>query len=209
MMNKSESKYFNTAKKMNLALISLLKKKPIEYITISELCENAGVNRSTFYLHYENMCDLLVETTEFILEGFLSYFAEDTRSVSYNLTNCELNELNFINSKYLTPYLSYIKDNKEIFSTALNHIKSFDFESVYGRLFENIFNPILDRFNYPEEDRKYVIMYYLNGITAISFEWVKEGCKKPIDEISKIIVECIFGLNNADQSKRIGEELFG
>lgn len=45
-MNKSESKYFNTAKKMNLALISLLKKKPFEYITISELCEKAGVNIS-------------------------------------------------------------------------------------------------------------------------------------------------------------------
>lgn len=53
------------------------------------------------------------------------------------------------------------------------------------------------------------IFTYTFGITAISFEWVKEGCKKPIDEISKIIVECIFGLNNADQSKRIGEELFG
>lgn len=208
-MNKSESKYFNTAKRMNLALISLLKKKPFEYITISELCKSAGVNRSTFYLHYENMCDLLIETTEFILEGFLSYFTEDARAVSYNLLNCELNELNFINSKYLIPYLSYIKENNEIFSTALNHIKSFNFENVYKRLFEYVFNPILDRFNYPEEDRKYVIIYYLNGITAISFEWVKEGCKKPVEEISEIIVECIFGLNNADQSKKIGEEVLG
>ena len=43
-MNKSESKYFNTAVKMDLALISLLKKKPFEYITVSEICETAGVN---------------------------------------------------------------------------------------------------------------------------------------------------------------------
>ena len=56
-MNKSESKYFNTATKMDLALISLLKKKPFEYITVSEICETAGVNRSTFYLHYENIVD--------------------------------------------------------------------------------------------------------------------------------------------------------
>ena len=195
-MNKSKSKYFNTAKKMNLALISLLKKKPFEYITISELCEKAGVNRSTFYLHYENTCDLLGETTQYILNDFLSYFDTDTKSISLNLISCNLTELNFISSKYLTPYLTYIKENKEIFSTALAHIKSFDFDSVYERMFENIFNPILDRFHYPEEDRKYVMMYYLNGINAISFEWVKDGCKKTIDEISKIIETCIFGLNN-------------
>ena len=61
-MNKSESKYFNTAKKMDLALISLLKKKSFEYVTVSEICEKAGVNRSTFYLHYETVDDLLNET---------------------------------------------------------------------------------------------------------------------------------------------------
>lgn len=195
-MNKSESKYFNTAKKMNLALISLLKKKPFEYITISELCEKAGVNRSTFYLHYENTYDLLDETTQYILDGFLSYFTTDTKSIAFNLANNNLDELNFINSKYLTPYLTYIRENKEIFSTALSHIKSFDFDRVYERMFEHIFNPILDRFHYPEEDRKYVIMYYLNGINAISLEWVKDDCKKSIEEISKIIDTCIFGLNN-------------
>ena len=47
-MNKSESKYFNTAVKFDKALLSLLEKKPFEYITVSELCVEAGVNRSTF-----------------------------------------------------------------------------------------------------------------------------------------------------------------
>ena len=46
-MNKSESKYFNTAVKFDKALLSLLEKKPFEYITVSELCVEAGVNRST------------------------------------------------------------------------------------------------------------------------------------------------------------------
>ena len=52
-MHKPESKYFSTAKKMDLALMLLLKKKPFEYITVREICEAASVNRSTFYLHYE------------------------------------------------------------------------------------------------------------------------------------------------------------
>ena len=67
-MNKSESKYYNTAVKMDLALISLLKEKPFDYITVSEICSKAGVNRSTFYLHYENTRDLLKETIAYLKE---------------------------------------------------------------------------------------------------------------------------------------------
>ena len=53
-MNKNESKYFNTAVKMDKALVTLLEKKDFEYITVKEICDTAGVNRSTFYLHYDN-----------------------------------------------------------------------------------------------------------------------------------------------------------
>lgn len=102
-MNKSESKYFNTAVKMDLALISLLKKKSFEYITISELCKEAGVNRSTFYLHYETIGDLLEETARHLISEFLSYFLTEKKDISFNFTDCTLNELNFICDKYLTP----------------------------------------------------------------------------------------------------------
>ena len=59
-MNKSESKYFNTALLMNEALLLLLEKKDYEFITVTEICKKAGVNRSTFYLHYLSIDDLLL-----------------------------------------------------------------------------------------------------------------------------------------------------
>ena len=190
-MNKSESKYFNTATKMDLALISLLKKKPFEYITVSEICETAGVNRSTFYLHYETISDLLDETTRYLLDDFRSYFPTDT----IDLVCCDRNELVFVCDKYLTPYLTYIKNHKEVFGTAITHNKLLKFEDVHKRLFDNIFNPILDRFHYPSNTRQYVMMYYLNGINAIVLEWLKNGCDKSIAEISEIISVCIYGLS--------------
>ena len=70
-MNKSESKYFNTALLMEEALIQLLEVKDYEYITVKEICEKAGVNRSTFYLHYETVNDLLSECLENIKKRFL------------------------------------------------------------------------------------------------------------------------------------------
>ena len=190
-MNKSESKYFNTATKMDLALISLLKKKPFEYITVSEICETASVNRSTFYLHYETISDLLDETTRYLLDDFRSYFPTDT----IDLVCCDRNELVFVCDKYLTPYLTYIKNHKEVFGTAITHNKILKFEDVHKRLFDNIFNPILDRFHYSSNTRQYVMMYYLNGINAIVLEWLKNDCDKSIAEISEIISVCIYGLN--------------
>lgn len=65
-------------------------------------------------------------------------------------------------------------------------------------MFEYIFDPILERFHYPEGDRQYVIKYYLNGITAIVGEWLKDDCKKPIFDIVRIIEECIFGLKGGE-----------
>ena len=51
-MDKNESKYFLTASFMDEALLLLLQKKDFEFITVKELYKKAGVNRSTFYLHY-------------------------------------------------------------------------------------------------------------------------------------------------------------
>ena len=195
-MNKLESKYFNTAKKMDKALISLLEEKSFEYITVSEICKRAEVNRSTFYLHYENTVDLLNETARFVLDDFSAYFNIDTKNLTNKFKESSLDELNFISDEYLHPYLSYIKENRLVFSTVLLHADSFGFNEIFQRLYENIFNPILERYNYPAADRKYAMKFYLNGITAIVTEWLKEGCEKTIIEVSQIIYGCIFGHKN-------------
>ena len=192
-MNKAESKYFNTAVRFDKALLSLLEKKPFEFVTISELCEEAGVNRSTFYLHYENMADLLKEATAYVLDNFASYFSVDMESITSKYANCDLQELNFINEKYLHPYLSFIKENQRLFAAMLSQPTTFDSKVMFQRLFDDVFHPILNRFHYPKDEQHYVMMFYLNGITAIITEWLKDACSKSIEEISSIIHYCIFG----------------
>ena len=192
-MNKSESKYFNTAIRFDKALLSLLEKKPFEYISISEICETAEVNRSTFYLHYENTSDLLKETISYVLDDFTSYFSIDTENMATKFADCDLQDLKFINEKYLHPYLSFIKENQRVFSTVLSQPTAFDSMTLFQRLFDNIFKPILDRFHYPMDEHNYVMMFYLNGITAIITEWLKDGCQKSIEDISGIIRICVYG----------------
>ncbi len=198
-MNKNESKYFNTAIKMDKALITLLEKKDFEYVSIKEICEVAGVNRSTFYLHYENTVDLLNETTKYILDSFLNYFSVDRQSITIQYQECKLQDLVFITPEYLTPYLTFIKENQRVFKTSLKHLGSMNFDKVYNKMFEFIFNPVLDRFNFPENEREYVLKFYLTGITAIVMEWLKNDCKEEIEDISRIIIQCTIGQSKIQQ----------
>ena len=191
-MNRNESKYFNTAARMDKALIELLEKKDFEYITIKEICERAGVNRSTFYLHYENTSDLLAETTAYVTDSFLSYFTDDKSSIRLNFEKSDLKELFYITPEYIVPYLAYIKENSRVFKTSLKHLNSMNFNSVYEKMFKHVFDPVLARFDFPEEERRYVMQFYLTGVTAVAYEWVNNDCVEPMEMISNIIIKCII-----------------
>ena len=195
-MNKNESKYFNTAIRMNEALITLLEKKDFEYITIKEICDTAGVNRSTFYLHYENTFDLLQETTRYILDKHFVYYSSDTKRITERFANCELKDLVFITSEYLIPYLTFIKDNQRIFKVSIKHFNSLSMDSVYSRMFEYIFNPILERFHVPEKERSFVMKFYLTGVYAIVMEWLDKNCAVDMETVIKVITDCVMGERN-------------
>lgn len=199
-MNKNESKYFNTAIRMDDALITLLEKKDFAYITVSEICKTAGVNRSTFYLHYENTSDLLDETTRYILNKHLAYYSdypENKKRIAENFANCEQSELVFITSEYLTPYLTFIKENQRLFKVAIKHFDSMNFDEVYGKMFTHILSPILARFNVCEKEREYVAKFYLTGVFAVVMEWLDKDCADDIDFVVKIIIDCVLGGNTA------------
>lgn len=198
-MNKNESKYFNTAVKMDKALIELLEKKDFEYITIKEICASAGVNRSTFYLHYENTADLLKETTQYITDSFLSYFSVEKQSIAYKFDKCDLKDLIFVTPEYLSPYLTFIKENQRIFKTSIKQFGSMDFDSVYNKMFKYIFNPVLARFDFPEKDRAYILKFYLVGITAVVMEWLENDCAEEIDNIIRIIIDCVVGKSGINE----------
>lgn len=53
---------------------------------VKEICEKAGVNRSTFYLHYETLGDLLQETTEYIHSQFLRHLRKVLNNLLIVLT---------------------------------------------------------------------------------------------------------------------------
>lgn len=190
-MNKSESKYFNTAIKMDKALIKLLDKKDFDFITVKEICKEAGVNRSTFYLHYENTVDLLEEAIVYTNNKFLSYFKNADESFISNMKSKSNDELMLITPEYIKPYLKYIKDNKALHLSGVLKSAYMRSQEKFERMASHIFYPIMERLGVEENRREYILTYYTHGIIAIVEQWLKNDCRESIDEICDIITECV------------------
>lgn len=60
-METEDKRVIRSKKQMKGALLKLLKEKNTDKISTSELCKAAGVNRNTFYAHYDHPADLLAE----------------------------------------------------------------------------------------------------------------------------------------------------
>jgi AcrR family transcriptional regulator len=191
-MNKSESKYFNTAQLMNQALIQLLEYKDIEYISVKEICEKAGVNRSTFYLHYETISDLVEEAIEHITDKFIGLFPQNSCDFVVNIQQVPINELILVREDYLIPYLNFIYDNKGVFKAAVKNPNCMKTFSRYSRLKQYVFEPIMERFQIPKDVRNYWTCYYINGIWAIIEEWLKNDCRETVEQIETIIISCVI-----------------
>lgn len=210
-MNKSESKFFNTAVKMNNALLDLLNAKDFEAVTVKELCEKAGVNRSTFYSHYENLGELLEESIMNLFSQFNNAFAPKNRLLISRLRDCPIDELFLVTPEYLIPYLGWVSEHQKLLGTIFRNAKLFKLDSIYTRVFNDIISPIFDRFGIPEQDRHYKAVYYINGIFALVGEWLKNGCRDSFERMAALIQDCVMSGTNIEKhfSQRFVEEFSG
>lgn len=186
-MKNHESKYYNTALLMNEALLILLEKKEYEFITIKEICEKAGVNRSTFYLHYESIDDLLEETIKNTNKKFQDVF--DNKTI--NPITLPKEDLFFIKEDELIPYLNFVKENKRLYKLMFKYSYIFKGEVQFKKFYDEIFAVVLDKYDVIKQERDYVFAYYTSGVIAIIKKWLENDCVDDINFISDIIIKVV------------------
>lgn len=186
-MNKSESKYYNTALLMDEALLLLLEDKEYEFITVKEICTKAGVNRSTFYLHYENIDELLVEAIGMINSRFQKAFNNE----KIEPHSSQKENLFFIDDDHLIPYLNFIKENRKVYKLIHNNPYIFQKQQTFQKLYDELFSIILDKYGVPEEDKEYVFSFFSFGLVAIIQKWIENDCKDEIEKMAKLMKNLI------------------
>lgn len=185
-MKSSESKYLYTAKLMNQALIEILGKKDIDFISVTEITKKAGVNRSTFYLHYDNVYDLFEETIENINKEFVESFVLNAP------INIQSKETAFLlTEEFLAPYLNFCKKNKRLLKLVHQKPNLFQNEKAYRKMYEKIFYPAISQFVAEENERIYKLEFFTQGVVGIIHKWIDLDCATEIETIIKIIKNCI------------------
>lgn len=202
-MNRSESKYFATAARMDEAFLELLEQKDFAYITVKELCAKSGVNRSTFYLHYETLADLLAESAQHIIDRFVAAMPHDTQEFLEKLPERPVEELYLITPEYLVPYLTYVKEHRRVFRTTVEQASALRMTDAYEALSRHVFLPILNRFGVSAADREYLMAFYISGLMAIINRWLQADCQDSIEHIISVMQTCIT--RGARQAKRASQ----
>ena len=90
MANKVDVRIVKSKESLMSALIGLMGKKKLEELTISEICQEADVNRNTFYSHYSSVRELFEEMNGKYMEALFAsakVFDEPNDSTIKNLVN--------------------------------------------------------------------------------------------------------------------------
>ncbi len=180
--NKVKSKENRRVKVTKLLLkrsfIILLEHKDISRITIKEICEEADINRSTFYAHYTDQYDLMKKIQDELVENVEVYLApyiyDETPKVS---------------TEMLERIFEYIKENGEICKLLLSERGDIHFQKrmlnlVYGKYMDDLTTNLgLDK-----EDANYVYAYSITGSIGVIQKWLNDDMKKSPEYMEKILL---------------------
>ena len=164
--------------------LDLLKKKNINKISVSEVCNLADLGRGTFYLHYTDIYDLYQSIENELYKGLLDIF-----------DNC-FPTINAENSQKLTNELiTYIEKNKDLFLLLIHSGNT------------NSFNKLKDLFNQKvlfENKKVYTItndldyiesIFVVSGMVGVLEKWLIDGMLIDKKDIAEILNKILLKIN--------------
>lgn len=167
-----------TKRAMSAALKNLLKEKKLNKITVQDIADECGINRQTFYYHFQDIYDLVewtcIEDTEKVLkenrtydtwqEGFLSVF------------DLAKKDKTFIDNIYR--------------SVSLEMFEQYLYRLVYP-LLKNVVDEKANGQTVREENKKYIADFYKYAFVGVLLEWIRndmaESPGQIVDRVSRIV----------------------
>lgn len=171
------------------SLLELLENKPLQKITIKEICENADVNRSTFYLHYADQFAL----------------CDEIENDSVEKINTCLAKVSMRNNRIegLTEFLSYMKANGELFKILMRP----DFNNSFRVRFSEVAVKKLAELDYhdnvSEKDKDYIYRFIFMGTLGMLEKWIKDDLDLSPDELAAFILALMPSITETLKKRKI------
>ena len=165
----------HTKDRIYRAMLLCLDSTSLDKITVTQICDTADINRSTFYAHYPNPITLYKLMEQHLTDGLNRCFIDlKDKSITY--------------PEFIRLFLEYCYENDDLF-LALNKTDSISLKSAcvellvkYGFLTGKIL----------KKDRIYYYVFYVNGVFSTVDRWLREDRMKSIDEMKQLIYRLTY-----------------
>ena len=163
MDKKQDLRVIKTKNLLYQTLIELMKDKTFEEIKVSDICSKAMINRSTFYAHYEDKYELLVDFINNLKEELI---------IELNKNENNLNTREYY-IKLISLFLDHIENKKNIYNSIMINNRNSIMMDI---LLSVVNNDVLKRLELDDIKtkipREVIAKFYLGGVINIGVEWI-------------------------------------
>lgn len=159
------------------AFLELLQQKPMNKITVREICDRAEINRSTFYKHYLDCYDLLDKLKEEALSQL------DELMVGIEGGGA---------MPVLMAILQTMKNNADTFKLVAPNGGGGEFtRQAVRRCYQylDLHIPVSPKRGWTEGQKETNYAFLIGGISCVIERWMQCGCKEPPEQIAALIME--------------------
>jgi len=187
MEKKVDRRVIKTRRQLKKGLAALMKEKSVNQITVKELVEEVDINRSTFYLHFKDIQDLLREIEE-NMEAQIKRAIEEHPIVSGNE-----NAFYFIEDMFRV-----LDEEREISKALIGPNGDMGFIHRIERIIKENSRETLEKmFQGKKEDLKYFYAFCLSGCLGLVKVWLNEGEEKSPEEMAQMTFNMIANAKDA------------
>lgn len=136
-------------------------------LSISQLCTAIDINRSTFYLHYQSIDEVIKELEDDALS-----------SIGQIIQKC-----GFEYMALLKTICDYIKENANLFKTLFNVAGEHFTSLIYKRFYDIVSSSILVKQIEDKTSKDYVITFIIFGTLGVFKKWINENFKTREEDI--------------------------
>lgn len=166
------------------AFFLLIKEKDIKKITVSDVIKKAGIVRSTFYNHYENIPDLINAIEDKTLNDILSIMKTFHPKDDTDLCN-----------SYFLSICNYTKDNPFL-ANLLQSPRGDAFMQKALEMFHQYVANATNNYSPLRADKdefSYMIACTIGSTIGVLHKWTSDNFKVPVEVIAKILTHAFIG----------------
>lgn len=175
MNSKNNQRFQQTEKNIRDIFLKILEKKDISKITVKEICRSANINRTTFYLHHEDIYELMKCIESDMYHYFTIIFTIPGKD--YSLRERFLQLFSFIkeHQDFYRVYLSS-QNQPRIFDYALLQYSDLRLQKFMQQ--SEINSPI---------EYEYCQTFFIACLTAVIQKWLNGNCLESEDELLHLL----------------------